>query len=319
MQLVSDATFDWQKFNVQSELSKVVPMSTNPKKIVDTFYGQQEQVGTLLPWRSAIQHDLRIRKGEVSVYAGVNGNWKSMVTSQIALHLMNRSEKVMIASFEMLPEKTMKRMVRQAADTDQPAIPWMHRFLRWTDGRGLLYSHYGRCNPKKVLAVCRYAATECGVQHMFIDSLMKVIDAVDDYSGQKLFVEDLCTIAQDTGMHIHLVAHARKGADETDRIDKFSIKGASEIGDQADNLFLCQRNIRKERRAGNPKHVEEDRDVPDFFYTVSKQRDGEFQGTLGLFWNKKSLCVVDNPNGSAGHINLEQVIETNPEMEAREA
>ena len=298
MKLLEDDAFDWHKHAMQPEVSKIVPMSKDPKAIIDTFYGDQHRVGTFFPWRKAEDVDLRIRKGEVSVYAGVNGNWKSMVTSQIALHLMNNSERVLMASFEMLPEKTMKRMVRQALGTDMPTINYLNRFLHWTDNKGLIYSHYGRCSAKKVLAVCRYAAEEKGVQHVFIDSLMKVIDNVDDYSGQKLFIEDLCTVAQSTGLHIHLVAHARKGMAETDRIDKFSIKGASEIGDQADNVYLCQRNIQKERRAQLPVVPEEDAALPDFFFTVSKQRDGEFQGTLGLYWNSQSLCLVDSPKGS---------------------
>jgi len=299
MEVVDDSQFDWQDYDSAPEIGKIIDMSAVSEEVINEMYGDGVEVGSHWPWEKLNGKGARVRPGEVSIYAGINGHWKSMLTSQVGLHLMRQDEKICMASFEMRPVKTMARMSRQAIGTDEPTINYLRKFASWTDGRGLIYNHLGGCDARRLLAVCRYLAAERKVKHVFVDSLMKVVGDVDDYSEQKKFIGDLCKVAMSTGMHIHLVAHARKSEKETDRIDKFSIKGASEIGDQADNLYLCQRNKIKEKvkeKAGDGPSFE-DGEKPDFWFTVAKDRHGEFEGTLGLWWNPKSLCLVERPHG----------------------
>ena len=75
----------------------------------------------------------------------------------------------------------------------------------------------------------------------------KVRNRVDDLTGQKDFVDALCTIAQDTGLHIHLVCHMRKGENEDAARLKFDIKGAGEITDLVDNILIWK-NMRASRK-----------------------------------------------------------------------
>ena len=136
------------------------------------------------------------------------------------------------------------------------------------------------------MAVGRYAASELGIKHVFIDSLMKVVGAVDDYTEQKRFVGDLAAFAMAFDCHVHLVAHARKGRDETDPLDKFDVKGAGEIVDQAHNAVLVQKNLRAK-----------DAGEVDQFVTVAKQRDGAFEGTMGFWFNADALTLGEKPGG----------------------
>jgi hypothetical protein len=81
---------------------------------------------------------------------------------------------------------------------------------------------------------------------------MKCVRGEDDYNGQKDFVNDLCSFAQDSGVHVHLVHHVRKGESEHKAPGKFDIRGAGSITDLVDNVFIVWRNKRaeeKERRA----------------------------------------------------------------------
>ncbi len=296
MEVIDDSAFDWHAYDVADEVGKIIEMADVADDVINSLHGDGVESGSLFPWNRMNDNHMRVREGEVSIYAGINGHWKSMATSQVGLHLMRFDEPIAMCSFEMKPSSTMARMARQATGTDDPSIQYLRKFFEWTRGRGLIYNHLGGCDPRKLLAVCRYLAAERGTKHVFIDSLMKVVPDVDDYSAQKLFVGDLIKVAQSTGMHIHLVAHARKGEKETDMIDKFSIKGASEIADQADNLYLCQRNKKKEKAKADSNF--DDTEKPDFWLTVAKNRHGEFEGTIGLYWNPKSLCLVETPHGS---------------------
>ncbi|MCZ9335993.1 bifunctional DNA primase/helicase, partial [Klebsiella pneumoniae] len=81
-------------------------------------------------------------------------------------------------------------------------------------------------------AVVRYAAVELGVTHFMVDSLMKCVQGEDDYNGQKAFVDELTAIARDHGLHIHLIHHIKKPANEDHKPSKYDMKGSGAITDQ---------------------------------------------------------------------------------------
>lgn len=67
-----------------------------------------------MPWLET-QGSFAFRPGEVTVWAGANGGGKSLMTGQVALGLVKRDQRVLIASFEMKPKISIKRMLRQFA------------------------------------------------------------------------------------------------------------------------------------------------------------------------------------------------------------
>ena len=84
---------------------------------------------------------------------------------------------------------------------------------------------------------------------MNIDSLM-MTDVPEDGSGaitaQKEAIRKLCDFAKRNGCHVHLVAHPRKGQDETKAPGKLDVAGSSKITDGADNVFtvFSERSMR---------------------------------------------------------------------------
>jgi twinkle protein len=111
---------------------------------------------------------------------------------------------------------------------------------------------------------------------------MKVVEAEDDYNGQKAFVNQLCVLARDTGLHIHLVHHSRKGQDESKAPGKMDAKGSGAISDLVDNCVSVWR--RKE-------HEEE---KPDAVLTIDKQRHGEWEGKIGLWFDAASQSFKES-------------------------
>ena len=277
--------FDWREYDSVPERTKVRPASDFSSILIDQIFAEGQHQGAYWPWAKANEKGLRFRRQEVTVYAGINGHRKSTLVGQIALSLMNQDEPCLMASFEMTPQKTLERMVKQSAGCATPTMRYIKSWSQWTDGRLWLYDHLGQCDARQILAVARYATAELGVKHIFIDSMMKIVSGVDDYNGQKRFVADLGTLAMASDCHVHLVAHARKGKDETDKLDKFDVKGAGEIIDQAHNAVLVQKNLR-----GAAGDVE-------MFVTVAKQRDGAYEGTLGFWFNGDAMTFGEKPGG----------------------
>ena len=236
------------------------------------------------------------RPGEVTVWCGINGQGKSLLTGQVAQQLMSEGHKILIMSFEMSPGRTMVRMSRQALGDYPPSTDHFLAWAKWSSQTLWFFNHQGALDPEAVLGAILHAIETRDVKHIFVDNLMKVCSGEDDYNGQKQFVQYLTDIARVKMVHIHLVHHARKGNKETDEIDKFSVRGASSIVDQVDNLCLIQRNLKKEERIYNGLlTAAEDKTTPDTFLRVAKQRNGDWQGTINLWFNPKATAFSTTP------------------------
>jgi twinkle protein len=288
---------DFSVYENRDEWHKVKPASEWLEEVMSRFANPDEYHGDPLPWSKVDGY--RMRRSEVSVWFGINGHGKSMMLSQVMLNTMATGKRVVIASMEMTPVKTMMRMVRQASCGDNPHPSYIHNFHKWTDGRLWIYDHLGMVKPEKMLALLRYCHEKLQADHVVVDSLMKCGMAPDDYGKQKSFVDGLCGVALETGMHIHLVAHARKGDKETDRLDKFDLKGSSEIADQVDNLLIVSRNKGKENDKEGKRA-----DEPDAFLSVVKQRHGDWEGTAGLWYDHPSQSYTSGERAPVVGVDL---------------
>lgn len=259
--------------------------------LLESFRGEA-QAGDCLPW-SKTHEKVRLRRGEVSLWPGINGHGKTVLTSQVVGNLLRQGRRVAVASLEMKPWMTLKRMARQAAGNSSPADKFLLDFVNWLGKRRfLLFDQRGRADWKFITKVVRYAAAELHVEHFFLDSLMMLVAGEDDYNSQKDCITELCSAAHDTGVHVHVIHHARKLRDEKDIPGKFDVKGTGAITDQVDNVFVIWRNKVKEVERANAQRIGGDFDEaaePDALLVCDKQRNGEWEGRIRLWYDAPSM------------------------------
>lgn len=302
---------DWQSY-VKDEndgRADVRPASEFVDEVIRYFHGEDEvAVGTRTPWAS-LGGNLMFRPGEVTLWAGVNGHGKSGVLGFAMLEAMVQSQRVCIASMEMPVRETIQRLCRQAACGPAPSIEYIEKFHKWSDNRLWLYAQLGTVPRDRMIAVARYCRTELGVDHMVIDSIMKCGIAPDDYNGQKSFIDSLCVLARDTGLHIHVVHHVRKGEKESNAPDKFDIKGAGEITDLVDNVLIVHRNKRKEALLQSPKLTDKERAEAeaqaDTVLICDKQRHFTWEGSTKLWFDRSTLQFLDQRTGGDQFLDLQ--------------
>lgn len=306
-QIIDGGDVDWTRYAESDAITKVKPAATWMDEVIAAYYGDEPNPGALWPWSKFHDRGMRFRPSEVTVYAGESGSWKSMAQSQVAISLMSQGFKCLIVSLEMKPRKTLRRMVRQAAGTDQPTVAFMRAFKEWTNGKLWLLDHVGNLETWKALAVCRYARVELGATHVFLDSLLKFTAGM---SGDRLlgeqarFASDICALAEETGVHVHLVAHTRK-PQGSHRLTKHDVSGASELEKQVDQVILFDR-VRDDAEERKPGELTlKDKDEPEIWIRVGKQREGDFEGSLPFHFNSKSLCIVESGGGSWCGVHLD--------------
>ena len=303
--IADDIDFDAYFEQNQDEGAKVKPASSWADAVVDRFYGQGQESSWTPTGFDKCAGKFDLRPGEVTIWAGVNGHGKTTMLSHTMLNVMDRGQKVCIASLEMKPSDSMTKMVRQASGTATPSIAYIRGFHGWTDGKLWIYDHLGKLAASRALAVATYARKAIGCDHLVIDSLMKCGIGPEDYAGQKDFVDSLCTIARDTGLHVHLVCHMRKGENERTAPGKFDVKGAGEIADLVDNLVIVWKNVRKSDKAddetGNPD--------PDAYVRIAKQRHHPWEGSFAFWFDKGSQQFLEFQRAHPRFVEIEQLRE----------
>lgn len=303
--VITQDTIDFAAYMAETEAEQKVRQASEwIGEMIESLGKSEHEIKAFLPWAKTFSM-FGFRPGEVTLWAGVNGHGKSQMTGMAALSFLAQSQRVCIASFEMKPRRTLERMARQFSGT-RPPEHWMtdrellatyrevyEQMSAYTHNRLWLYDQQGAVSSQTVLGVMRYCAHELKMQHFFVDSLMKCVKGEDDYNGQKDFVDAITSIARDTGMHVHLVHHIRKLGAETEMPDKTDVKGSGSITDQVDNLLLVWRNKAKERDAQAGKSVDES--APDSMLICDKQRNGEWEGRIALWFDQESQQYLPRP------------------------
>jgi twinkle protein len=304
IRIVKPDQVDFEKYLKASDFGqKVRDAEGFLEEVRDDFINPKEEPQQTMPWTKTHQ-GFGFRPGEVTLYAGGNGGGKSMITGQIALSLIKQGQKVMIASFEMKPKRTLTRMLRQFAGEDiynpmyvnkqKHLLELVDRLQLFSYNKLWLYDQQGTVTAQQVIAVSRYSAVELGCTHIFIDSLMKCVSGEDDYNAQKSFVDELTAMARDHNVHVHLIHHIRKLQSEEIQPNKNDIKGSGAISDQVDNVLMVWRNKKKEHQAQTGPV---DAMIPDAMLMCEKQRNGEAEDWYSLWYHKASQQFVEYADG----------------------
>lgn len=249
------------------------------------FYPAQDQPhdpylsigGERLDW-------FEFRLGELTVWTGYNGHGKSLMLNQVLIGVMDQGERICVFSGEMTPERQGKRMAKQLGGVDRPTPQYLDAMCEWLRDRIWLFALVGNASIDRLITVFSYAFKRYGIRHFVIDSLM-MTDVLEDGSGamtsQKEAMRKLTAFARGTGVHVHLVAHPRKGQDEARAPGKMDVSGSANITNAADNVFSVWSAQKEEGQQD---------DTPDSILELFKNRNGEIQHRkLALYFNRACM------------------------------
>jgi twinkle protein len=265
--------------------------SSFASKVESLFYpGEGEHVGYSMPY-SKLGLKLLFRPGELTLWSGKSGDGKSQILSDCQVEWVKQGARMCISSLEMKAAQSLKRMVKQASGMDRPSPEFIHKTLGWLDTGVIMYELVGKASVNVLLDVFDYARAKYGCDVFIIDSLMRLGVPSDDFVGQEKIVYQIVEWAQLHNVHIHLVAHARKSMDGGPASIE-DVKGASEIGANAFNVLTIWRNRKREdeieKEKDDDKRKELIEEKPTVLLTVAKQRNGDWEGKCGLWFDQNS-------------------------------
>lgn len=251
--LIQDTPIDWDRYILdESDLERFVDPSTLVTRISDVLHQRGVREGVPLLWRS-MSEQVRIRRGKLSIWAGINHHGKTALVKQLSLQLTHAGEKICIASLEETPEETMADVTRMAVPEQDilESDDWIDVVCGKLSGKFWLYNQRAMMTPQRILALIAYAAKERGCTHFILDSLMRTGIEQDDGEGQRVFLNQLTQYATTLGIGIHVVHHIVK-ADESEVPKRHIIRGGGAMLDQADQIFIAWRDTRESKGFEDP-------------------------------------------------------------------
>jgi len=244
-----------------------------------------------LDWRN--EKGLYFRDGEVTLWTGTSHAGKSTFLNYLNNMYLphgNATQGVFVGSFEVKPERTLKRMATAFAKN----IGWNYlcrtsceQFLEIAGDRLFFADVVGFIEEKTLLDMMRFAFKRFGVTWFVIDSLMKIKGLDDDYPRQNDFVNRLQEFAKSTGSHVHLVAHPRKGQPGS-KPGLMDVKGSSTLSNSVDNVVVVCRNHDKAEAIKDGEDPDEFKDEYDTEIRVEKQKESGWMGAFFLSFDPKT-------------------------------
>ena len=265
--------------------------------VIKLFHPDGEEPGYSLPFDRASQ--LRFRGGEVSIWSGASGSGKSQILSACIVHWFSGGSKVCLASLEMAPAQTLRRMVKQVGNLqgDRPTERYARACIEWLDDGLWLVDRVGKLTVDELLDVFIYARERYGCDQFVVDSMMRLGLEADDYVGQEKLMYRMVDWSIDSGCHLHVVAHSRKSFGGSGVPGTEDIKGAAEIGWNAFNIISIWRNRLLEQDIADESTSEEEREklknTPGVIMHVSKQRNGDWEGKVALHFSQNNYQYRD--------------------------
>jgi twinkle protein len=260
--------------------------------VVNLFWPDpSKRVGYSTPY-GKIGDRLLFRPAEVTLWSGATGAGKSQILSDCIVHWTDEGSRICLSSLEMIPQQTLKRMCKQVVGVDRPTEQAIYAGLKWLDRGLLLYEKVGKAGVAGLLDVFAFARAKYGCDQFVIDSLMRLGIAGDDYEGQEKALFQIVDWTIANRVHTHLVAHARKGERDRGVPETEDIKGAMEIGANAFNILTVWRNRKQEDDLRTAQEAKDDAKLaelmerPGVILNVAKQRNGDFEGRIGLWFEQ---------------------------------
>lgn len=186
------------------------PASEFLSEVLESFYPPDgEEPGYTTPWPKTNKL-LRWRESKVSIWTGGTGMGKSQVLGHVMVDVVGQGAKVCIASLEMRPKLTLKRMVKQAGQVDRPTEEYLNNIFKYFEDQVWLFDLVGKAKLTRLLEIFEYARRRYGCNTFVIDSLMRLGIGKEDYEAQANAMYEIVDWANSRPVHVHLVAHSKE-------------------------------------------------------------------------------------------------------------
>jgi len=221
-----------------------------------------EKASAFYPFDSLNKKLFGLRKREIVTICGGSGIGKTLVTKQVALHLINTNHKVGIISLEESLKRTCEGIIGLHLqkpihiNRDNLSDAELEKGYRETIGNGnvFLYDHWGSIEEDTILSKIKFFATGLDCEFLIIDHISIIVSGLETYDERKtidMLMTKIRKLAEQLNIGIILVSHLKRPEGNKDHTDGLKtslghLRGSASISQLSDIVLGVERSTSEE-------------------------------------------------------------------------
>jgi twinkle protein len=203
-----------------------------------------------------------LRKREIVTICGGSGIGKTLVTKELALHLINSNHKVGIISLEESLKRTCEGIIGLHLNKpihinrDNLTDEELQRGYKETIGNGnvFLYDHWGSVEEDTILSKIKFFATGLDCEFLIVDHISIIVSGLEVYDERKtidMLMTNIRKLAEQLNIGIILVSHLKRPEGNKDHTDGLKtslghLRGSASISQLSDVVLGVERSTSDE-------------------------------------------------------------------------
>lgn len=223
-------------------------------------------------------HKIKFYRKGYTIWSGYPGAGKTTALRQMVCHLLNRKERVFVASLEEHPADVIVQLAGVAFGAEMPTEHQLQWFIDYYADSLKVWGVTGIASHKEIFGTIQKLAKAGQITQAYIDSLMCLDINSQDFEGHRKFANLMNAMTIESDIHLHLVAHPRKTVSVDQEPDLNDVAGGADYARLAHNVAFVRRG----------KGLPHDEQLSPMLIAIRKQRYGSgFIGDVTGWFNRR--------------------------------
>ena len=219
---------------------------------------EDEKATAFYPYEGLNRKLFGIRKREIVTICGGSGIGKSLMTKEIAYHLIKAGKRIGIISLEESLKRTCEGIIGLHLNKpihinrDNVSETELLQAYKETIGNGnvFLYDHWGSVEEDTIINKIKYFAKALDIEYLFIDHISIIVSGLETNDERKtidLLMTKLRALTEQLNIGVIIISHLKIPEGNKDHTDGLKtslgqLRGSGSIGQLTDICIGCERS-----------------------------------------------------------------------------
>lgn len=220
---------------------------------------EDEKATAFYPYEGLNRKLFGIRKREIVTICGGSGIGKSLMTKEIAYHLIKSGKRIGIISLEESLKRTCEGIIGLHLnkpihiDREKVTEQELEKGYKETIGNGnvFLYDHWGSVEEDTILNKIKFFAKALDIEYLIIDHISIIVSGLETYDERKtidVLMTKLRALTEQLNIGVIIISHLKRPEGNKDHTDGLKtslgqLRGSASIAQLSDICLGVERSV----------------------------------------------------------------------------
>ena len=220
---------------------------------------EDEKASAFYPYEGLNRKLFGIRKREIVTICGGSGIGKSLMTKEIAYHLIKSGKRIGIISLEESLKRTCEGIIGLHLnkpihiDREKVTEQELEKGYKETIGNGnvFLYDHWGSVEEDTILNKIKFFAKALDIEYLIIDHISIIVSGLETYDERKtidVLMTKLRALTEQLNIGVIIISHLKRPEGNKDHTDGLKtslgqLRGSASIAQLSDICLGVERSV----------------------------------------------------------------------------